>query len=401
MGRKQRKAGVALLLLFGVCIVACIVFFASTDPPAAVGAAEAAEAAEAVAAVAAVEAVVGPAPAGTSPVAADSLFGRSGPLSKACAGDTRCELGAVDGGIDMSATTCDILHMEKFASGVAVYTDATKKTRLVPVVGSDKLARIGVETNAHKVSSDFGPYFIFIPGGHKNVFFVHVAEKFVVFETSGASVLGEQGSALTLEARKDLPNRIVLKDAALDSETTAPRLLRRALGRKLSLYVAEPVSYVTNVCASAGDDANTLYGLNGTQLEYAANASKSMALMTCNFVGEWASKPSACEGLCARAYPHGDADWCKWSTRVDLRVASNAANAGPCCVTLGDVDQAVSAIGGKQDCGEVREQLWVGVPYTNGAFGEAGPGMRLVKVPAYATIAMRLSRVGMFSSACE
>ena len=320
--------------------------------------------------------------------------------------DAKCALTSADNGITQTATTCRVLYIDKFASGVALYADSRKKQRLGPLPNG----AIGVVADAAtpaQLMPHVGPHFKFeTPDRYallhaKNAFVVHVENKFLAFNASGAAVLHTDPAALSFTGSSaGTTDEVVMLDAAL--EGTPERTLRRKSGAMLWLYVATPLGHRTDVCVSARDDRYTMYGLNTTALAHDADASRSIALHTCNFVGEWARKPLACNDLCERAYPLGDAPRCEWSARVDPVVASGAANAGACCATVREIDDAI-ARSERGKAGVPDAELWVQVPYANGEFGgEFGDGAlggaKLVSIPAYATIAIRLSRLGIFSA---
>jgi hypothetical protein len=325
--------------------------------------------------------------------------------------DAECAVSSADNGITMTATTCRVLYIDKFASGVALYADSSKKQRLGPLANG----AIGVVADAAtpaRLMPHVGPHFKFetpdryeLPPAKSgsNAFVVHVGNKFLAFDASGAAVLQKNPAALGFAGTSaGTPDMVWMLEAAL--EGTPERTLRRKSGAMLRLYVATPLRHVTDVCVSARDDRNTMYGLNAKALKHDADASRSIALHTCNFVGEWAKKPIACKNLCERAYPFGDAPRCEWSARVDPVVASGATNAGACCATVQKVDDAIARSDrSKGKTGVPNAELWVKVPYANGEFGgESGGGApggtKFVSIPAYATIAIRLSRLGIFSA---
>jgi hypothetical protein len=315
-------------------------------------------------------------------------------LGKGCDGNAECLVNDAADGITLYADGCATLHLDKYMSGLAVFVDAALTRRLVPLASAGgSPPRLGVETRP----STAGPYFRFIRTSAANAFKVIVDDQFVGLAAGSLTelVLGTEPTPLAFAGDATLPYGALL----LGAELVGGVLRRHAsLRNVITLWFVKPGPADGNkpfVCVSADAEANVLYGRNGTALEHDADASKSDALYTCNSVGEWGTKPLACARLCELTFPLGDAAWCDWAARVDPVVASRAINAGVCCTNWEQVTRDAD----KRACKEVEHMLWVGVPFASGAFG-TGADARLVRVPAYATIALRLSRLEIFSSAC-
>ena len=326
---------------------------------------------------------------------ADTLGPRSVFIGNCAADNPACEIQRAQGGINLvRRTECKELHLDKYTSGVALFTDAAKTKRLVP---SDGVIR-EVKDGGHEQQ---GPYFSFTRAEAQNTFHVHVGGKFVRFGDSGAAELSSTPGPMKLSVGgiRYSQNAVLLYGAKL-----VGGVLRRGeaiRGETVTIFVAVRGSYATDVCASAETDESALYGENGTWFKKASDASRSDALYSCNHVGEWASKPRACDSnvQCELAFPDNDAPWCAWAARVDPTVAAGAEGAGQCCWTLREVKNAVPSNG---KCAE--SERWVRVPYANGAFvatADVYGEVKTVEIPAYATIAILLSRHGHFSASCS
>lgn len=311
------------------------------------------------------------------------------------ADDALCEIQGAQGGINVVPNDCSVLYLEKYKSGVALFTDLAKTKRLVPNGSNDGDT---VREVAAGGSEATGPYFAFGRLGENNMFYMIVNEKFVRFGDSGAAEISQTPGPVQVikDGSRGIPHAVLLLDA-----TIVGGVLRRGPKHPgVRLYVALKGSHGTNVCAPAVMDELALYSLNSTSFEAASDASRSIAMHTCLHVGEWASKPRMCIDQCERAFPQ-DAPWCAWAARVDPIVATRAEGAGQCCRTIKEVAEVATRVRPNANCAAENER-WVKVPYANGAFTAdvKGGEIKQIEIPAYATIAIRLSRLGHFSASC-
>ena len=308
--------------------------------------------------------------------------------------DALCAIQNVKGGINVapSASRCRVLYMEKYTGGVALFTDASRTKRLQPIVGKTSIGEVSVAASSGGVKP---PAFVFTrvgPPNAENAFHVGVSGKFVRFGERGVAELASAPSPIRITKASGTEAAILMLGASVvDGVLTrndAPTVY-------VKLYFEVSVGESENVCVSGDIDRLTLRGLNRNEFARQADASTSYAVDTCIFVADWARKPTACNSLCERAFPNGDPMWCEWAARVDPTVASGAETAGVCCTTLKHVHEAASAAKG---CSIGQGELWVKVPYASGAFAATGDAS--VEIPAYATIALRLSQNDQFSAVC-
>jgi hypothetical protein len=364
MGAKRKNGGEMLAIVLVLVVLAFLL--ASRLELTAVEAVEAFEARES---------------AGSGvPEGASSVFANAG-----CTDDARCKLQNAEEGINaMPPSMCQVVHMDKYQRGVALFTNGARTMRLQPIAG--KIGEVSVGAN----NESEPPYFVFSRSGpvNNNTFDVLVGEKYVRFGESGAAELGTTPSAMQVLSGKG--SSILLVGASV-----VGGVLKR--GNYVTLYVGFPVAdqRKSDMCSSGEDDDRLTESFNRAWFEREASASKALASINCNSVAEWERKPRACDKLCERAFPNGDPPWCAWAARVDPTVASWAEMAGVCCWTHDSVKHKVPKVRKDDACPMDASEMWVKVPYANGAFG--GSADREIEIPAYATIALRLSHLHHFS----
>jgi hypothetical protein len=370
MGAKRKNGGTIVGIVL-VLVVLAFLLAGRLQPTAA----EAAGAVEAVGAVGARQS------GGPEATVARSVFGNA-----RCGDDPYCKLQNAEEGINaMPPSMCKVLHIDKYQRGVALFTNSGRTMRLQPIAGKIGEVSVGANNEAEP------PYFVFSRSGpvNENTFELLVGDKYVRFGESGAAELGPTPSPMQVLSGKSSSILVV-------GVSVVGGVLKR--GTLVTLYVGFPVAdqKKRNMCTPGADDDRLVESFNRVWFEREANASKALASMHCNTVAEWAKKPKACDMLCERAFPDDDPPWCAWAARVDPTVASWAENAGVCCRTHDSVKRKVPKVRKDDACPMESSEMWVKVPYANGAFG--GSADRQIEIPAYATIALRLSHMNHFSA---
>jgi hypothetical protein len=317
------------------------------------------------------------------PTVVSSVFGLAD-----CMDDEYCKLQNAKQGINgMPASMCQVLHMDKYKRGVALFTNSGRTRRLQPVSGQIGEVSVGANSEAEP------PYFVFSRSGpvNDNTFEVLVGDKYVRFGESGEAELGTTPSPMQVLSQ----GRAIL----LVGASVVGGVLKR--GSYVTLYVGFPVAdqRKSDMCVSGEDEDRLTESFNRKWFEREASGSKALASGTCISVAEWEKKPKACNKLCERAFPNDDPPWCAWAARVDPTVASWAEMAGVCCSTHDRVKRKVQNVQRQDACAIGESELWVKVPYANGAFG--GVSDPTIEIPAYATIALRLSHMHHFSVCCD